>query len=465
MILEGIGEKLLAFTAPITPRGRAIILLASLLAVLSFFQPNPVTRSALFSSSILVFSLLVVSRVVFASREAVLASLIVERRLLDPPLEKPSATVELIIRNPTPIPLDRVEVYDNPPPILTTSTAKQPVKTVFLPAYGELRLRYNIRLVVGRHSWGPLILVFSDWLGIYRGKVRVEKEFSVAVKPRPLVPRRGITPTAPFLPAGVSRTRRKGSGVEFYSLREYMPEDDVRLIDWKSYARLRKLFVKEYEQEAVFHSLVVVDVTPTLASGVIGETKVEYAARIAASLATYFARRGDYYRVAVIQPNGGLESTPWLRGRRSSSIAVGVLGRILWPLDGHSTLGATSRPLLFKHHISRLLPREKTVVVLVSDFSENLGQAEEYAEILGRLVTLRHEVMAVVPLTTLFEERALSDARSRAIYRLLAYEKLSAYRGILRALRAKGVTAAAAGPHDLASYIIAKLEAYRGVMT
>ncbi len=48
---------------------------------------------------------------------------------------------------------------------------------------------------------------------------------------------------------GSRKSSRKGSSAEFSDFREYMPGDDMRSIDWNAYARLDRLYIKEYMEE------------------------------------------------------------------------------------------------------------------------------------------------------------------------------------------------------------------------
>lgn len=89
--------------------------------------------------------------------------------------------------------------------------------------------------------------------------------------------------------SGNRKSVQKGSSAEFSDFREYMPGDDIRRIDWNAYARLDKLFVKEYmeEKEAVISILI-----DTSASMNYGELKKsELALDIAAAL-SYLALSG-----------------------------------------------------------------------------------------------------------------------------------------------------------------------------
>ena len=50
---------------------------------------------------------------------------------------------------------------------------------------------------------------------------------------------------------GERRSPRKGQSVEFADFRNYVPGDDPRFVDWNTYARLEKLFLKMFLEEAI----------------------------------------------------------------------------------------------------------------------------------------------------------------------------------------------------------------------
>ena len=53
----------------------------------------------------------------------------------------------------------------------------------------------------------------------------------------------------------------KGQGIEFVEVREYMPGDDVRTIDWNVSARTGGVFVKKYVEERELTVLLAVDLS------------------------------------------------------------------------------------------------------------------------------------------------------------------------------------------------------------
>jgi uncharacterized protein (DUF58 family) len=92
--------------------------------------------------------------------------------------------------------------------------------------------------------------------------------------------------------AGNYRSVFKGSGIEFSEVREYVPGDDIRSIDWNVTARLNAPFVKEYIEERNLSVYVVFDVS---GSGEYGssKSKKEQGYEIAASIMFAALRNND----------------------------------------------------------------------------------------------------------------------------------------------------------------------------
>ena len=92
---------------------------------------------------------------------------------------------------------------------------------------------------------------------------------------------------------GAYRSLFKGRGIEFDEVREYVPGDDVRTIDWNVSARMGSAFVKKFVEERELTVLLLVDVS---ASGDYGgglRSKRAVAAELAALLAFSAGRNGD----------------------------------------------------------------------------------------------------------------------------------------------------------------------------
>lgn len=98
--------------------------------------------------------------------------------------------------------------------------------------------------------------------------------------------------------AGEYHSAFKGRGMIFSEVREYMPGDDVRDIDWNVTARQNKPFVKVYEEERELTLMLLIDVSGSGDFGAVGEDKTERMAEIAATLAFSSIQNND--KVGVI---------------------------------------------------------------------------------------------------------------------------------------------------------------------
>lgn len=95
------------------------------------------------------------------------------------------------------------------------------------------------------------------------------------------------------LRVGDHRSPYRGFSVEFVQHREYVPGDDVRHIDWKSYARSDRYTLKQYEQETNYVGHLLVDVSNSMRYGEATQNKLAYAKLLAASLTYLIVHQRD----------------------------------------------------------------------------------------------------------------------------------------------------------------------------
>jgi uncharacterized protein (DUF58 family) len=104
------------------------------------------------------------------------------------------------------------------------------------------------------------------------------------------------------LPAALARLREldgrtslrvRGQGTEFDALRDYVPGDDVRSIDWRATARRQQVVVRTWRPERDRHVVVVLDTSRTSAARVGDEPRLDAAMDAALLLAAVAARAGD----------------------------------------------------------------------------------------------------------------------------------------------------------------------------
>lgn len=93
--------------------------------------------------------------------------------------------------------------------------------------------------------------------------------------------------------AGEYKSSFKGTGIEFVDVREYLPGDDIRSIDWKVTARMGRPYVKKYVEERELTVILCVDASGSSHFGTRNQLKIEQAAMIAATLAFSAVRNND----------------------------------------------------------------------------------------------------------------------------------------------------------------------------
>jgi uncharacterized protein (DUF58 family) len=95
------------------------------------------------------------------------------------------------------------------------------------------------------------------------------------------------------LRVGDHKSPFRGFSVEFVQHREYVPGDDIRHIDWKSYGRSERYTIKQYEQETNFIAHLVLDASKSMLYGDGDQNKLEYAKTLTAVLAYLIIHQRD----------------------------------------------------------------------------------------------------------------------------------------------------------------------------
>jgi uncharacterized protein (DUF58 family) len=172
----------------------------------------------------------------------------------------------------------------------------------------------------------------------------------------------------------------KGRGVEFREVREYVPGDDVRAIDWNVTARRDDPHVKQFEEERELTVVLAADVSASENFGSGTRIKQDVAAELCAVLA--FAAINNKDKVGLVIFSDHIERyIPPAKGR--SHVLRLIRELLTFRPRGHGT--DLDAPLQL---LGRVLKRRATVF-LVSDF-----WADGFEGSL-RTVARRHDCIAV----------------------------------------------------------------------
>lgn len=179
--------------------------------------------------------------------------------------------------------------------------------------------------------------------------------------------------------AGRHRSPHRGSSVEFAEYRKYVAGDDTRRLDWKVYARSDRYYIKEFEADTNLRAYFVVDASGSMNFAGKGEKKIEYARRVAASLAYLLVNQGDAAGLSVCTDRLHLEMPP---SRRAAH-----LERFFSTLAKVEPAGPTG--LVEALHTVAEKVSQRAFVVILSDFFMDL---DGLSEALQHLRYRKHDV-------------------------------------------------------------------------
>ena len=191
------------------------------------------------------------------------------------------------------------------------------------------------------------------------------------------------------LVAGDYTSTFRGRGVEFAEVREYLPGDDVRTIDWNVTARMNDAHVKVFTEERELTVMLLVDVSASEEFGSQARAKAETAAEVAAQIA--FSAIANNDRVGLVLFSDRVEKVvPPRKGRKH---VLRVVSDILSCRPQHRGTDISQALMWLSHAV-----RRKTVTFLISDF---LASGYEQAM---RIVSRKHDLVPVVVFDPLEEK-------------------------------------------------------------
>jgi uncharacterized protein (DUF58 family) len=180
--------------------------------------------------------------------------------------------------------------------------------------------------------------------------------------------------------AGQYESVFKGRGMQFDEVREYMPGDDIRSIDWNVTARTGKPYIKRFVEEREMTVIFAVDLSASGRFGTLSKTKNQLAAEFCAVLAFAAAKNNDKVGLLIFTDSIELFIPP----KKGSSHVLRLIRELLY---FQTPKKQTNIPLALDY-LARVV-RKKATVFVVSDFLE-----ADFKKPLG-LLNKRHDCIAV----------------------------------------------------------------------
>lgn len=184
---------------------------------------------------------------------------------------------------------------------------------------------------------------------------------------------------------GAYLSRYKGRGTDFEELREYVPGDDVRSLDWNVTARTGKPFIRLHREERELTMVLAVDISGSASFGSGRVTLRERAAEVAAALAISALKAGDKVGLLLFTEREEL----WVRPKKGRRHVLRIIRDVL-EFSPTSTRTAFAVPM---RRLARALKR-RAMVFVVSDFLAGPEGDDAMAAAIGEL-NGRHDTACV----------------------------------------------------------------------
>ena len=304
----------------------------------------------------------------------------------------------------------------------------------------ELRLRPGVTreelevmpVARGRGAGGAIALRRMGPLGLVWRQQRLELPWEATVFPRL---RGGALRAMPAQAqrrreVGLRNIRRPGEGRQFEGLREWVPGDDTRIIDWKATARRGKPIARQYEDERRQQVLLVVDAGRLLTAETDGVPRLESALEAALQLAHAAVDHDDNVGILVFADTVQAFAPP-ARGRRGLRAVLGALA------GAEGRMVESDYPAAFRYLAAR--NRKRALTVLFTDVIDRAASSALVAQ--AASLRPRHLPLAVTLKDPALERiaGARPASESEAYDRAAAEELLVSREEALGEMRRHGV--------------------------
>ena len=175
----------------------------------------------------------------------------------------------------------------------------------------------------------------------------------------------------------------KGRSMNFDELREYVPGDDIKDIDWKATSRSQKVLIRQYIAEKRHNIMLVMDANRRmLASTKTGEDKGEVALMAGGTLGYMVTDNGDYVS-GLYYHDDKMERSPFKTGFLNLEFLLEGYAKCLTPTNKSNLNG------ILKHIMHNI--KRRMIVVIVTDLEGIIGLQDNY---LGQITTV-HDVLLI----------------------------------------------------------------------
>ena len=304
--------------------------------------------------------------------------------------EDGTMSVKFIVKN-TGLGLGFVEIYDSLPPQARIIKGSN-YTLLYMKPWQEISFEYTLKLPLrGHYHLGPVKMRVKDAFDLFYNERDEQVLHSFSVFPQiEVLEEQVITSRAPKLLSGAMPLNVIGAGTEFYSLREFVPGDSLRSVNWKALAKKGKMMVNETVREDVMDVILLVDAREVSAVGGGKDTPLEMACRGAATYAKQLLDERN--NVALMVYGETVERVDLDRGEHH-------LFKILTALSSAMPKGDLKLQIVLKDALPYI--PSGSPIILFSSLDDDHTISEAFTQTISRGYT----ITTISPSSLDFEER------------------------------------------------------------
>lgn len=147
----------------------------------------------------------------------------------------------------------------------------------------------------GEYSFGALNIFASSPLGFVSKRFTFQKDAMLPAYPSFVHLRKYelMALQNEFLLGGIKRIRKLGHTMEFEQIKEYVPGDDVRTINWKATSKTNRLMVNQFQDEKSQRIFMLIDKGRTMKMPFKGLSLLDYSINASMALSHIILKKGD----------------------------------------------------------------------------------------------------------------------------------------------------------------------------
>ena len=311
-------------------------------------------------------------------------------------------------------------------------------------ASGEKKtIQYWLRPVKrGTYSFGSINVFAQTPIGFLSRRFRFAGDTDVPVYPSYVQMRKYelLALSNNLTDSGIKRIRRIGQNREFELIKEYVPGDDFRTINWKATARRNHLMVNHYQDERSQQVYCLIDKGRVMQMPFNGLSLLDYAINASLVISNIAIKKSDKAGLLTFQDKVG---SMVVAGRRNNQMA-----QILEALYNQKTAYRETDFSSLYNRVRRKI-NQRSLLLIFTNFESIFGLRRQLPYI--KMLSLQHLVVVIffenTEMKSLLESPAstLKEVYQKAIAEKFSFEK----RQIVKELAMHGIQSLLTAPDQL----------------